>query len=92
MHRFRIDAISDPQSLPRIAGFFAQRAIIPLAMRMRMLRQHMRVEVTVDRLEAAQAAVFAAKLGEIFAVIEVELAPQDDVRQSAEGRDLDLAA
>jgi len=76
MHRFRIEAIPDPQSLPRIAGFFAQRAMIPLAMRMRMLRQHMRIEVTVDGLTAAQAAVVAAKLGEMFAVIEVELAAE----------------
>ena len=92
MHRFRIDAIPDPQSLPRIAGFFAQRAMIPSAMRMRMLRQHMRVEVTVDSLTAAQAAVIAAKLGEMFAVIEVELAAQQDIRHSGEGRNLDLAA
>lgn len=76
MHRFRIEAIPDPQSLPRIAGFFAQRAMIPSTMRMRMLRQHMRVEVTVDGLTAAQAAVIAAKLGEMFAVIEVELAAE----------------
>ncbi|MBL0915381.1 MAG: hypothetical protein IBJ13_07650 [Sphingopyxis sp.] len=76
MHRFRIDAIPDPQSLPRIAGFFAQRAMIPAMLRMRILRQHMRVEVTIDGLDAAQAAVIAAKLGEMFAVIEVELAAE----------------
>lgn len=76
MHRFRIDAIPDPQSLPRIAGFFAQRAMIPSTMRMRILRHHMRVEMTVDGLNAAQAAVIAAKLGEIFAVIEVEMAAE----------------
>ncbi len=76
MHRFRIDAIPDPQSLPRITGFFAQRAMIPAMLRMRILRQHMRVEVTIDGLDAAQAAVIAAKLGEMFAVIEVELAAE----------------
>ena len=92
MHRFRIEAIADPQSLPRIAGFFAQRAMIPLAMRMRMLRRHMRVEVTVDGLTAAQAAVIAAKLGEMFAVIEVEMGAQKDIRHSGAGRNLDLAA
>lgn len=72
-HRFRIDAIADPQSLPRIAGFFAQRAMVPSAMRMRMLRQHMRIDVTIGGLDGGQAAVIAAKLGEMFAVIEVEL-------------------
>lgn len=73
MHSFRIDAIADPQSLPRIAGFFAQRAMIPSMLRMRMLRQHMRVEVVVDGLDAARASVVAAKLGEMVAAIEVEL-------------------
>lgn len=76
MHRFRIDAIPDPQSLPRIAGFFAQRAMVPSMLRMRMLRQHMRVDLVVAGLTAAQAAVIAAKLGAMFAVIEVELAAE----------------
>lgn len=74
MHHFRIDAIPDPQSLPRIAGFFAQRAMIPSAMRMHMLNQHMRVEVAVDGLNAAQASVIAAKLGEMFTITKVEMA------------------
>lgn len=72
MHCFRIDAILDPQSLPRIAGFFAQRGMIPSAMRMRTLRRHMRIEVTVKGLTAPQAAMTAARLGEMFAVINVE--------------------
>ncbi|WP_422059032.1 hypothetical protein [Sphingopyxis sp.] len=76
MRRFRIDAIPDPQSLPRIAGFFAQRAMVPSMLRMRMLRHHMRVDVAVAGLSAAQAAVIAAKLGAMFAVIEVELAAE----------------
>ncbi|KTE18814.1 hypothetical protein ATE67_17110 [Sphingopyxis sp. H050] len=92
MHRFRIDAIPDPQSLPRIAGFFAQRAMIPSAMRMRMLRRQMRVEVTVDGLDAVQAAIIAAKLGEMFAVIEVELVAPENIRHSGDGRNLSLAA
>ncbi|PQM28020.1 hypothetical protein CVO77_05690 [Sphingopyxis lindanitolerans] len=71
MHCFRIAAIPDPQSLPRILGFFAQRAIIPSTMRMRHLRQHMHIEVAVAGLDPAHAAILAAKLGEMFAVIEV---------------------
>lgn len=43
---------------------------------MRMLRQLMRVEVTVDGLDTAQAALIAAKLGEMFGVIEVEIAAE----------------
>lgn len=72
MHRFRIDAILDPQSLPRIAGAFAQRAIVPATVRMRMLRRHMRIEVIVHGLETPQAAIIAAKLHEVVAVIGAE--------------------
>lgn len=73
MHRFRIDATPDPGSLPRIAGFFAQRAIVPSTMRMRHLREHLRVEIAVAGLDPPQAATLAAKLGEMVMVIEVEL-------------------
>lgn len=73
MHRFRIDAILDPQSLPRVANFFAQRAIVPSAMAMQVLPTHMRIEVTVADLGAGQAAVIAAKLGEVVAVTRSEL-------------------
>lgn len=83
MHHFRIAAIDDPQSLPRIAGFFAQRAIIPSAMRMEALRPHIRIDVAVAGLTASQANVIAAKLGEIFAVIEAVTAPA----ASGPGRD-----
>ena len=72
MHRFRIDAILDPQSLPRVAGYFAQRAIVPSIMRMQMLRRHMRIDVTVEGLETRQAATIAAKLHEVVAVIGAE--------------------
>lgn len=92
MHRFRIDAVLDPQTLPRIAGLFAQRALVPAMMRMRVLRGHMRVEVKVAGLGAAHAAVIAAKLGEMFAVIEVELEIQEDIRPSGADGNLDLAA
>lgn len=73
MHRFRIDAILDPQSLPRVANFFAQRAFVPSALTMRLLPSHMRIEVVVAGLEAAQAAIIAAKLGEVVAVLRSEV-------------------
>ena len=92
MHRFRIDATLDPQSLPRIAGFFAQRAMVPTTLRMRRLRQHMRVDVAVAGLTAAQATVIAAKLGEMFVVIAVELVARHRVGHPGEGRDLAAAA
>ena len=73
MHRFRIDAILDPQSLPRVANFFAQRAFVPGALTMHLLPSHMRIEVVVAGLEAAQAAIIAAKLGEVVAVLRSDV-------------------
>ena len=73
MHRFRIDAILDPQSLPRVANYFAQRAIMPHALTMHLLPSHMHIEVVVAGLEAAQAAIIAAKLGEVVAVLRSEV-------------------
>ena len=73
MHRFRVDAILDPQSLPRVANYFAQRSIVPSAMAMQLLPTHMRIEVTVAGLPPGQAAIIAAKLGEVVAVTASEL-------------------
>jgi acetolactate synthase regulatory subunit len=73
MHRFRIDAILDPHSLPRVAGFFAQRSIMPSAMQMQIEQGRMRIEITVDGLAAGQAATIAAKLHEAVTVIGAEL-------------------
>lgn len=73
MHRFRIDAILDPQSLPRVANYFAQRSIVPDAIAMRVLATHMRIEVTVAGLAQSQADIIAAKLGEVVAVTDAAL-------------------
>lgn len=73
MHRFRIDAIADPQSLPRVTGAFAQRGIIPDALSARFDGETVRIEVTVAGLDARQAVVIAAKLGATVAVAAVRL-------------------
>lgn len=73
MHCFRVDAIVDPQSLPRVANYFAQRSIVPSAIAMQLLATHMRIEVTVAGLPPGQAAIIAAKLGEVVAVTASEL-------------------
>ncbi|WOF42006.1 hypothetical protein KNJ79_12310 [Sphingopyxis indica] len=73
MHLFRIDALADPQSLARVAGFFAQRSIIPSAMTAARDRGWMRIEVAVAGLASHQASMIAAKLGEAVAVAAVEL-------------------
>lgn len=74
MHRFHIDAMPDPQSLPRVANFFAQRVLVPIAVTMRAQPTHMRIEIVVAGLDAAQAAVIAAKLGESVAVLRSDVA------------------
>lgn len=74
MTRFRIEALVDPQSLPRIAGFFAQRAIIPAEIIMRVAGERMEIEVAVPGLEPALADIIAAKLGEIFAILDARVA------------------
>lgn len=73
MHRFHVNAILDPQSLPRVANYFAQRSIVPSAMAMEVLPAHMRIEVTVAGLAPGQAEIIAAKLGEVVAVMKAEL-------------------
>lgn len=73
MHHFHVDAIVDPQSLPRVANYFAQRSIVPSAMAMQVLPTHMRIDVTVGGLASGQAAIIAAKLGEVVAVMKAEL-------------------
>lgn len=73
MHRFRIDAILDPQSLLRVTGHFAQRSIVPSEMTMQVLPGHMRIEVVVRDLDPRQAATIAAKLGEVVAVTWAEM-------------------
>lgn len=69
MHRFRLEAVPDPQSLLRIVNFFAQRALVPSAVSARTMSGHMRVEIVVAGLGAEQAAIIAAKLGEVVAIL-----------------------
>ncbi|WP_188235845.1 hypothetical protein [Sphingopyxis sp. LK2115] len=77
MHRFAIDAMADPQSLPRVADFFAQRALVPATMTMHLLSAHMRIEIIVAGLDAAQAAVLAARLAEAVAVLRSDVTAAD---------------
>lgn len=79
MHRFRIEAIADPQSLPRVAGLFAQRSITPASLSARLDGDTMHLEATVADLDHRQAAIIAAKLGEAVAVVAVELDVLEEV-------------
>lgn len=79
MHRFRIEAIADPQSLPRVAGAFAQRGIVPDTLSACFDGGTMRIEVAVAELDDRQAAIIAAKLGEAVIVVAVELEMLEEV-------------
>lgn len=79
MHRFRIDAIADPQSLPRVTGAFAQRGIIPDTLSARFDGEAVRIEATISRLDTRQAAVVAAKLGATVVATAVRLEAVEEV-------------
>jgi len=73
MHRFRIAALADPQSLPRITGFFGQRGLVPAAVAMQTGDGAMRLRIDVPGLDDGAAAVIASKLGALFAVTDVAM-------------------
>ena len=71
--RFEIKALTDPQSLARIIGYFAQRSIVPLEVTMRRVADVLYIAIVADDLEAVHAHIIAAKLAELFVVSHVEL-------------------
>lgn len=73
MWHFGIDAVVDPQVLPRIAGFFAQRSIVPALMKAQVDGTCMRIEIAVDTMDRHQAECCAAKLREGFTVLAVRV-------------------
>lgn len=72
MHRFRIHALADPETLPRVVGAFARRALVPIALAARREGDGCRIEAHIAGLDPQQAAIVAAGLGETFAVLSVE--------------------
>ncbi|MGF7147651.1 hypothetical protein FHS96_001260 [Sphingomonas zeicaulis] len=73
--RFAIEAADDPQSLPRIVGYFAQRWIVPSGVTMALRDGGMAIDVAVavDTLDEQGAAIIAAKLRENVLVCHVTL-------------------
>lgn len=71
--RFDIEAMADPQSLPRILGYFAQRSIVPAEMSMRVVGEFMHIAIMTDDLPMAPAQIIGAKLAELFVVLDVKL-------------------
>ncbi|WHO38450.1 hypothetical protein PMI04_018170 [Sphingobium sp. AP49] len=66
---FSIDALAEPQALPRILGQFAQRSLVPTALHLATEADVMRIALSVDGLDARQAMAIAAKLQEAILVL-----------------------
>ena len=79
MHIFRIEALPDPQALPRIAGIFARRSLVPAYMSCDRRGDRLHIEAQLDGLPPATAAVIAAKLGEAVLVASATCHPADEV-------------
>lgn len=62
--RFRIVAVPDPQTLPRILGLFAQRSLVPATMSAQRHGDLLHIETALDGLDAPTAAIITAKLSE----------------------------
>jgi acetolactate synthase regulatory subunit len=73
MWHFGIDALVDPQVLPRVAGHFAQRSIIPAMMKAQVDGDRLRIEIAVDSMDRHQAECSAAKLREGFTILAVRV-------------------
>lgn len=66
---FRIAALPDPQTLPRIVGIFAQRSLVPTHISCDRRGDMLHIEARLDDLDPAVAAIIAAKLGEAVLVL-----------------------
>ena len=71
MEHFRIHAIDDPQSLPRVLEFFAQRAITPTRVAMVREDRGLMIDIEVEGLSPTVAAVIAAKLAAAWLVVGI---------------------
>ena len=74
-HCFRIVAVPDPQTLPRIAGIFAQRSLIPSMMSAQLRGGLIHIETALDDLDAQTAVIIAAKLRESVLVASAVCEP-----------------
>ena len=68
---FRIVAIADPQALPRVVGLFAQRSLVPASIRAQRNGQLIHIDLTLDGIDPATAAILTAKLGEGMLIANV---------------------
>lgn len=77
-HYFRIAAVPDPQTLPRIMGVFAQRSLVPSMMSVRLQGGQLLIETALDDLDVRTAAIIAAKLREGVLIASAVCDPEDN--------------
>lgn len=70
---FHVRAMADPQTLPRVLGYFAQRWITPDRIDMRAGRTDMEIRIEVADLDQKDADILTAKLRETVLVHEIQL-------------------
>ncbi|WP_093085476.1 hypothetical protein [Sphingobium sp. AP50] len=61
---FDIVAIADPQTLPRLLGWFAQRSLVPARVSSDLHAGDMHVRIEVDDLDPRTADQIAAKISQ----------------------------
>lgn len=71
--RFDIEAMPNPQSLPRVIDHFAQRSVVPCEMSMRVKGDTIYITVVTHNLPSAHAQIISAKLAELFVIYDCRL-------------------
>ncbi|MGB3378490.1 MAG: hypothetical protein WBA55_06935, partial [Allopontixanthobacter sediminis] len=71
--RFEIEALPDPQSLPRVLDYFAQRSIVLETLAMSTENGQLVIRMTANDLPEHHAMVLAAKIGQLVLVEAVRL-------------------
>lgn len=72
---FAVRAFADPQTLPRVIGYFAQIAVIPTAVAARWTGERMSVRIQAGDLSSLQARIIAEKMRGLALVVAVRLYP-----------------
>jgi hypothetical protein len=77
---FRIRAHAEPQTLPRVLNFFAQRDLLPLEIHSVLQGSWLAITVTVANMPFEVAEIIAEKLRQTVLVTSVELCSQTNKR------------
>jgi len=71
--RFEVEAVTDPQSLLRVIGYFAQRSIVPTEVAVKVAGDVMHIAIITADLPTDHAHIIEAKISQLFVVNDVTL-------------------